>query len=137
MNRFRKVEATLTAELAKPYAYGNPAQSDCFFMGLALVDALEGSQRARKYAGSYKTLAGAQRALRRRGHSSLVSFFSAELGRPVLGGAEARFGDLVILRLLDGAEHVGVCLGTRFRTKTPDGARDYPLDTVIAAFHIG
>jgi len=137
MNRFRKVEATLTAELAKPYAYGNPAQSDCFFMGLALVDALEGTQGARKYAGSYKTLAGAQRALRRRGHASLVSFFAAELDRPPRGGAEARFGDLVILRLADGAEHVGVCLGTRFRTKTPDGARDYPLDTVVAAFHIG
>lgn len=134
MNRFRKVEATLTAELAKPYAYGT---ADCFFMGLALIDALEGSQRARKFAGSYKTLAGAQRALRRRGHSSLVSFFSAELDRLVLGGAEACFGDLVILRLLDGAEHVAVCLGTRFRTKTPDGARDYALDTVVAAFHIG
>lgn len=137
MNRFRIVEATLTAELAKPYAYGNPAQSDCFFMGLALVDALEGSQLARTYAGCYSTLAGAQRALRRRGYATLVSFFSAALNRSEKGGAEARFGDLVILRLDDGAEHVGVCLGTRFRTKAPAGARDYSLDSVVAAFHIG
>lgn len=137
MNRFRKVEATLTAELAKPYDYGTPERSDCFMMGCALVDALEGTDIARKYEGSYSTLAGAQKALRKRGHKTLVSFFTAELRRDPVGGAEARFGDIVILRLSDGAEHVGVCIGTRFVTKTPDGRRDYPLADVVAAFHIG
>lgn len=137
MNRFRIVDATLTAELAKPYAYGTPEKSDCFMMGLAMVDALEGTQRAAKYAGAYRTLAGAQRALRRRGHASLVSFFTAELERDPVGGASAQLGDLVILRLADGAEHVGVCLGARFRTKTPAGRLDCSLADVVAAFRIG
>lgn len=137
MNRFRIVEATLNAELAKPYAYGTPEQSDCFMMGCALVDALEGTQIARKYAGAYKTLAGAQRALRKRGFKSLIEFWAAELGRPSVGAAEARFGDLVILRLADGDEHVGVCLGTRFVTKTEKGREDHGLSDVVAAFHIG
>lgn len=134
MNRFRIVEATLNAELAKPYAYGT---ADCFFMGCAMIDALTGAETAKKYIGSYKTLAGAQKALRRRKHKSLVTFFAAELEQEPKGAAEARFGDLVVLRLADGAEHVGICIGVRFVTKTPDGRQDYGLWEVIAAFHIG
>ena len=102
MNRFLIVEATLSRELAKPYAYGS---ADCFFLGLAVADALEGAVHSSKYAGSYSSLTGAQRALRRRGHKSLVSFFGALF--PACAPAAARFGDLVILRLSDGAEHVG------------------------------
>lgn len=134
MNRFRIVKATLNAELAKPYAYG---VADCFFMGCAMIDALTDRETVKKYLGSYKTLAGAQRALRKRKHKSLVTFFSAELEQDPKGGAEARQGDLVILRLDDGAEHVGICIGTRFVTKTPDGRQDFGLGEVIAAFHIG
>jgi hypothetical protein len=137
MNRFRIVEATLNAELAKPYAYGDPKQSDCFMMGCALVDALEGRQMVKTYAGAYKTLAGAQKALRKRGFKSLVDFWTTELGHPPVGGAEARFGDLVILKLTDGVEHVGICVGTRFRTKTPAGCEDHGLADVVAAFHLG
>ncbi|WQO66185.1 hypothetical protein U8C40_03090 [Sinorhizobium medicae] len=134
MNRFRIVEATLTRELAKPYAYGS---ADCFMLGCAFVDALTGSATAERYRGAYRTLAGAQRALRRRGHTSLVSFFAAELGQQPKGGAEARLGDLVILRLADGAEHVGVCLGARFVTKTERGRSDHGLADVVTAFHLG
>ncbi|MDX0213076.1 hypothetical protein GOC35_15650 [Sinorhizobium meliloti] len=134
MNRFRIVEATLMRELAKPYAYGS---ADCFMLGCAFIDALTGLATADKYRGAYRTLAGAQRALRRRGHTSLVSFFTAELGQEPKGGAEARLGDLVILRLSDGAEHVGVCLGARFVTKTERGRSDHGLADVIAAFHLG
>ncbi|UHS60620.1 hypothetical protein HRR99_03340 [Agrobacterium vaccinii] len=137
MNRFRVVEATLNAELAKPYAYGNPAKSDCLFMGFAMVDALTGSDLCGKYAGSYKTLIGAQKRLRKHGHKSLVTAFAEELDQQPQGGAEARFGDIAILRLDDGAEHVAICLGTRFVTKTPAGRQDHYLSEVIAAFHIG
>jgi hypothetical protein len=134
MNRFRMVEATLARELAKPYAYGS---ADCFMLGCTFIDALTGSATADKYRGAYRTLAGAQRALRRRGHTSLVSFFATELQQEPTGGAEARLGDLVILRLSDGAEHVGICLGARFVTKTERGRSDHGLADVIAAFHLG
>jgi len=134
MSRFRVVEATLAAELAKPYAYGT---ADCFFLGCAMIDALTGAETAKKYLGSYRTLAGAQKALRKRKHKSLVTFFAAELDQQPKGAAEARMGDLVILRLDDGAEHVGICLGLRFVTKTPVGRQDFGLSEVTAAFHIG
>jgi hypothetical protein len=137
MNRFRIVESTLTGELAKPYDYGTPERSDCFMMGCALVDALESMALSEKYRDAYRTLAGAQRALRRRGFRSLTDFWTVELARPPAAAAEARFGDLVILRLADGAEHVGVCLGTRFVTKTAHGRADHSLADVVATFHIG
>ncbi|MBO0142255.1 hypothetical protein JZX87_13895 [Agrobacterium sp. Ap1] len=137
MNRFRTVEATLERELSTPYAYGDPDRSDCFMMGCALVDAIEGRRMSETYAGAYSSLAGAQRALRKRGFTSLIDFWAAELGRPGVAPAEARFGDLVVLLLADGAEHVGVCLGIRFVTKTPEGRTFHDLSQVTKAFHLG
>lgn len=134
MNRYRIVEQTLNAELEKPYSFGI---ADCFMMGCAMVDALSGREMANKYQGSYKTLAGAQRALRKRKHKSLATFFAAELEQDPKGAAEAQLGDLVILRLSDGAEHVAICVGSRFATKTPRGREDHGLSEVIAAFSIG
>ncbi|OOG61994.1 hypothetical protein B0E45_31810 [Sinorhizobium sp. A49] len=134
MNRFRIVEATLSRELSNPYAYGD---ADCFHLGCAMSDALHGTSLVDKFRGAYRTLPGAQRALRRRGFSSLVDFFAAELEQQPAGGASARFGDLVILRLADGAEHVGICLGIRFITKTENGRSDHGLSYVLAAFHLG
>lgn len=134
MNRFRTVEATLNAELAKPYAYGT---ADCFFLGCAMIDALTGAGTTEKYQGSYTTLVGAQKALRKRKHKSLVTFFVAELGQQPQAASSARMGDLVIIRLSDGAEHVGICIGTRFVTKTPTGRQYCGLSEVIAAFNIG
>lgn len=134
MNRFRIVEATLERELSTPYAYG---RADCFYLGCAMSDALHGTSLVEKFDGAYRTLPGAQRALRRRGFSSLVDFFAVELGQEPAGAATARFGDLVILRLADGAEHVGICLGLRFTTKTEKGRSDHGLSNVIATFYLG
>lgn len=134
MNRFRIVEATLSEELEKPYAYGS---ADCFFLGCAMIDALTGSEHVKKYAGSYDSLLGAQKALRRRKHKSLVTFFSSLLGQEPVGAAQARMGDIAVLVLPDGAEHVAICVGLRFTTKTPEGRQDFGLPEVVAAFQIG
>ncbi|APO74275.1 hypothetical protein AM571_CH01440 [Rhizobium etli 8C-3] len=134
MNRFRIVEAALDREDAKPYL---PGVSDCLFMGFAVVDDLTGSSLAKKFARAYRTLASSQRALRRRGFSSLVDAWSAELQQEPRAPAAARFGDIAIVRTADGVEHVAVCIGTRFRSKTEKGRVDFGLSDVIASFHIG
>lgn len=134
MDRFRIGRATLERELSTPYAYG-PA--DCFHLGCAMADALHGTSLVEKYRGAYRTIRGAQKALRRHGFETLVAFWASELGQEPDGGASARYFDLVILSLADGAEHVGVCLGTRFITKTENGRSDYGLSDVLAAFHLG
>lgn len=132
MNRFRVVEATLNAELSIPYAY---CSADCFHLGCSMIDALTGSRLVAKYAGCYRTLPGAQRALRRRGHKSLVTLLAKHL--PQIPPAEARIGDVVVLLLADGAEHCGICLGGRFVTKTETGRSDHLLSDCIAAFRVG
>lgn len=130
--RFRIVAETMRQEMAKPYAYG---EADCFFLGCQMADALNPKLGlVAKYSGSYSTLAGAQRALRRRKCKSLAELFAQHL--EPCAPAEARIGDLVIIRLA-GVEHVGICLGTRFVTKTERGRADYPLSDCIAAFRLG
>jgi hypothetical protein len=131
MSRFETVDATLKAELEKPYAFGI---ADCFFLGIAMLDALSGSDNRGKFGKAYRTMAGAQRALRRRGHTSLVQLFET-LAEPCAPAA-ARLGDIVILQL-GPHEHVGICLGSRFITKTDKGASYHALADCIAAFRAG
>ncbi|KFC62784.1 hypothetical protein FF80_03351 [Devosia sp. LC5] len=130
--RFEIVKAVIDAEMASPYAYGT---ADCFFFGCRVADALDASlDLAKTYAGSYKTLRGAQMALRRRGHKSLIGLFAGHL--TPCGPAEARIGDIGIMLLADG-EHVGVCVGSKFITKTWRGRSFLDLADCKAAFRVG
>lgn len=127
--RFEIAQPVIEAELAKPYAYG---VADCFFFGCRVADAFEpGRQMAATYDGAYKTLMGAQKALRKRGFTSLVELFGQHLD--AVGAAQCQFGDIAILQLADG-EHVGVCIGGRFITKTERGRSIHDLSAVTAAF---
>ena len=131
MTRFETMTPVLQAELEKPYMYG---ESDCFFLGCQIADAFDASREMTfTYWRSYKTLAGAQRALRKRGHKSLKSFFAERL--ETIAPATAQVGDIVVI-LIDGGEHVGICLGAsgRFVTKTADGASYHRVGECIAAF---
>lgn len=130
-NRFIIVAETLKTELAKPYVYG---QADCFMLGIAMADALAGTDLRAEYQGCYSTLKGAQKALRKRGHTSLVTFFTDHL--EPCAPAEAQLGDLVVIQA-GGGEHVGICLGTRFVTKTEGGQQSFGLADCIAAFRTG
>lgn len=137
MTRFQIVTAVLDAELAKPYA---SPESDCFILGLRLADALDPTLGlVEKFGGTYTSLHDAQRVLRRQGFKSLRAAFEAHF--EPCAPAAARFGDLVIINIQAGprrtAEHVGVCLGTRFRTKLETGPAWHTLNEVTAAFRTG
>jgi len=76
-SRFHIVTATLTAELAKPYVYG---ESDCFFLGCRVADALDPALGlVDRYWRAYSTLAGAQRALRKHGCKSIAELYQRHL----------------------------------------------------------
>ncbi|MET3662508.1 DUF6950 family protein [Aquamicrobium ahrensii] len=127
--RFEIAHLIIEAELTKPYVYGT---ADCFFFGCRIADAFDPARKMVKtYSGSYKTLMGAQRAMRKRGFKSLAELVAVHL-EPCAPG-EAQFGDLVILQLADG-EHVGVCVGAKFITKTERGRSLHDLSAVKAAF---
>lgn len=130
MSRFLIVRDVLRKELDGEYVFGS---GDCFFMGAAVVDALTGSSLVADHRGSYRTLKGAQRALKKLGYSSLVEYFSERLeSKPP---ALAVVGDIAILDL-DGSEHVAVCVGPAFVTKTAEGAQTHPLASCKAAFGV-
>lgn len=127
--RFEIAQPVIEAELAKPYAYGT---ADCFMFGCRVADAFDPARKMVKtYSGSYKTLTGAQRALRRRGFKSLAELFVVHL--EPCAPSEAQTGDLVILQLADG-EHVGACVGLKFITKTERGRSLHDVSAVKAAF---
>ncbi len=130
--RYAVVRALLEAELARPYEYGT---ADCFLLGCRMADALDPELGiARLYGGAYTTFLGAQRALRKRGFKSLESLFEAHLER--CAPARAHPGDLAILGLADG-DHVGVCDGNGFVTKTPSGPARFGYGHARAAFRTG
>ncbi len=131
MTRYEIMMPVLEAERSKPYVYG---ESDCFFLGCQMADAFDYTRRmTATYWGSYKTLAGAQKALRKRGHKSLTTFFASHLEQ--IAPAAAQIGDIVVI-LVDGGEHVGICLGAsgRFETKTASGPAYFRVTDCIAAF---
>lgn len=130
MTRAEIVTQTVMQELAKPYTYG---KSDCFFMGMRVVDAVRGTKHCKTYAKDYRTLAGAQRALRKRGHKSLTTFFAEHLEQIPAG--QCVLGDLVVAER-QGAEHVAVCTGTGFVGKTESGSTPFPISEIKAAFKV-
>jgi len=131
-SRFQITAATLAAELAKPYVYG---ESDCFFLGCRMADALDPTLGlVDRYWHSYSTLLGAQKALRKHGFETLSDLFGSHL--EPCAPAEARLGDIAVLQL-DRGQHVAVCLDTRFTTRTEVGRSDHPLTAVVAAFRTG
>lgn len=131
MSRYEVLANVLDAEFTKPYTYG---EADCFFLGCQIADAFDPSRKmVTNYKGAYRTLAGAQRALRKRGFKSLTQFFASHLKE--VAPASAQAGDVVVI-VIAGGEHVGICLGVsgRFVTKTDAGRSYHALSECVAAF---
>ena len=136
MSRFEIVSRVMADELGKPYEYG---KADCFMLGCQMIDALTGSDHAGTYGGTYDTMAGAQRALRKQGCKSLSQFFLKKIGLETVTPSFARIGDLAILELDHSgrkAEHVAIFNGRTFTTKTETGSASYGFDAVKACFKV-
>ncbi len=136
MTRFEIVSRVMADELEKPYAFG---VADCFMLGCRMIDALTGSDHCGAYGGSYDTLAGAQKALRKQGCKSLSQFFLKRIGLETVTPAFCQIGDIAILELDHNgrmAEHVAVFNGRTFTTKTETGSASYGFDAVKAAFKV-
>lgn len=130
MTRFAIVSGIIKTARDESYAYG---VNDCFFLGLKVIDALQGTEHVKTYAGAYSTLRGAQKALRKRKHKSLVTFY-AELV-PVIPWGRAQIGDLAVVEI-DGAEHIGVHGGQAWMSITEAGPVTWPLHLAKCAFKV-
>lgn len=130
MTRFEVVSNVLQTAISEPYKYGS---NDCFFLGLKTIDALTGTQWVKHYSGAYKTLLGANRALRRRGHASLVDLYR-ELVLPIAWG-RSRIGDVAVIEV-GGVEHIAVHGGQSWHSITEAGHIVWPLDHAKQAFEV-
>ena len=137
MSRFDIVDATLKSELPKPYALG---QSDCFLMGMAMVDAIKGTDHVSFYQGRYNSLTGAKRVLRGDGHKDLASLLQAlDLGR--IAPLQAIMGDIAVIGVeVKGkkpvANHVGVHNGRGWVVKADSGVLNFDSAQAMAAFRV-
>jgi len=130
MNRVSLVSSLIRRARIEPYS---PGQNDCFFLGLRIIDAVKGTAHVKAFSGSYKTLTGAHKALRKRGHKSVVALMSELL--PVIPWGSATIGDLTVVEV-DGVEHVGVHGGQAWHSITAAGPRSWPLNLAKAAFKV-
>lgn len=127
--------AAITARIFKaarsePYAYG---VNDCFFMGLRQIDAIRGTAHEAGHAGAYTTLLGANRALRRKGHRTLVTYLAGFVQEIAWGSA--RIGDLAVIEI-DRAEHVALHGGQGWLSITEGGPVSWPLAQAKQAFGV-
>ncbi|WP_420406905.1 DUF6950 family protein [Hoeflea sp.] len=130
VNRAATVSGIVRTARAETYVYGS---NDCFFLGLKVIDALNGTSHVKTYSGAYRTLKGAQRALRKRGHTSIVTLYAGLL--PQIPWGRARIGDLAVVDV-DGVEHVGVHGGQAWMSITESGPVTWPLHMAKAAFKV-
>lgn len=117
--------------MLQPY---DPGDQDCFFLLLDVIDAVRGTNYRARFAGRYTTLAGAQRALRKEGHSSLVGLLEDLLQAPMPAGL-AEIGDGAVCEI-DGLEHAAFWNGSGWSSRTADGPRIFTHADVKAAFKV-
>lgn len=114
----------------RPFEWG---VHDCATWAADVRRALTGEDMAAEWRGRYRTALGAQRLIRRLGHSTLAEAVAAKLGAPLPTVRLAQRGDV----LLDpeGAA-VGICGGRIGMFLSADGLTDYPLRSCSKAWRV-
>lgn len=130
VSRFDIVKGVLNREFSRPYRYGS---SDCFFLALAMIDALQSTELSAEYSGIYSSFTGAQRAMKIRGFASIGDLFAKHL--EVIVPAKAVMGDVVVIEVL-GREHSAICLGGSFVTRNKTGQSHHAIGAVKSAFKV-
>ena len=134
MSRFEIVSETVTAELAKPYEYG---VADCFMMGLEVVDAIRGTSHRKAYLGRYSTYPDAHKVLKKDGFKTLADLLRDKIGLTEIGFGTATVGDIALVSVGDGRDHVSVFTGgLGFLTKTESGPEKFGTEYVKICFRV-
>lgn len=124
------VHARWQTEVEKPYVYG---ATDCVMTALRVADEQNPSRKLfKEYVGSYRTLPGAHKELRRRGFKTLVEFFDS-IFLVKVPPLQCRLGDIAVYDN-QGVQHAAVCLGLRFGVKTETGPIYVPVSEIIAGY---
>jgi len=140
IGRVRDWRARMAALLARhqacAYAIGI---SDCFIMCAELADSMLGTPDeasiAAAHCGCYSTNKGALRRLRQAGFVTLSDWLAAQF--TPIAPAMARVGDLGVARDAGGGEHLAVCIGTVWESKTAAGRTLFVVADMVSAGRVG
>jgi hypothetical protein len=113
------------------FAWG---EADCCTFAARIVLAMTGQDLLAVFRGRYQTARGALRFIRQGGGLELL--ISQRLGPPLPRVAQARRGDIVLARTLEGEPTVAICAGDKLAAQGMAGAVFLPLAAGVAAWSV-
>ena len=99
----------------KPFKWG---RCDCVMWAAAVVAAITSEDYAKEWRGTYSTELGAGRVKKKHMPQGMRGVLDSKFPRVPIAGAKR--GDFV-LKMVDGQEAVGICLGMPAAFKAPVG----------------
>lgn len=129
-----RLAAEMDRQRNTPFVWG---KNDCVYgMARGVVIALTGEDPLALWAASYKSEAGARRALKDMGFTSLEEALAAYL--PKTHPDRADIGDLALVPTIGPLRYgVGVIDVSAVIVMTPTGHGFVPRDQIVAAFSVG
>ena len=121
----------LRAYLAQPDAPFEYGAMDCGAWAGGAVEAITGTNPHAAVAGEYKTMAGALRALKRKGFADHIDYAASVLTE--IDPAYATWGDIAVVDGMDGLA-LGVVTGAQIEVRAPSGRAVVPLTDAVRAF---
>ena len=100
-----------------PFAYG---EHDCALFAAGAVRAMTGDDPAADLRGSYSTLAGGMRKLKKLGFANHAEFAASLFAE--VHPSEGQIGDIAAIPVSDGAFALGVVAGSHILIVQPDRA---------------
>jgi len=113
-----------------PFVYGS---ADCGAFAGGAVEAMTGTNPLASVAGKYKTMAGALRALKRKGYEDHVAYAASVLTE--IDPLFASFGDIAVVPTEEGPA-LGVVVGAHIEVRAPNGRGLVPLTDAVRAFRM-
>lgn len=125
-----RLAAEIEAVRAKAFAWG---RHDCCTWAASVVQAMTGQDFAARWRGTYRSAAGAARAIRKAGCGGMIEAVQSVLGAPLSSPAFAQRGDVVVDE--EGLA-VGICTGQMAVFLAPVGLIEQPTLSCRMAWRI-
>lgn len=132
------LSAAVNAARHRPFVWGS---NDCALFAADVIEAMTGTDVAKKFRGKYKTARGAAGQMKRfagGGIPELADKIAEQYGLDAIEPAFAQRGDVVQLDAGDDiGPCLGICIGANFVAAGPDCLSEWPLVHAQRAWRIG
>lgn len=128
-----RLGAYVASVRAEPYAFG---KQDCWLFVAGAVEAMTGTDHAKKHRGRYKTARGALGIMKRAGANNMAEFAGLNLGE-IEAPVFAQIGDVMAIPTDDAFGYsLGILNGERVLVVTPSGIDTRDRSEATRAFRV-